>query len=67
MGTTGTKRNKKGERTLDGELGLIINELDRAMWAADKTHVGAYHCVTPNMLQAMHKFYFWCEENYGAK
>jgi hypothetical protein len=52
----------------DGELGLIIDEMGRAMWNADKEYIA--RCIgitdmTPNMRLAMDKFQDYCRRHYG--
>jgi hypothetical protein len=62
-------RTSKQQR-LDGELGLIIDEMGRAMWNADKEYVSrniGILSLTLNMRAALNKFQDFCARNYGQK
>jgi hypothetical protein len=68
MGKTGTTRKSKKQQALDAELGLIIDEMGRAMWAANRDYIARStnpHELTFNMTLALHKFKYFCEDHYG--
>ena len=55
------------QQKLDGELGLIIDEMGRAMWSANKEAIANGMMFTPNMEAALAKFHWYCKEHYGKK
>lgn len=73
MAKIGTKRKSNGRQDHDGELGLIIDEMGRAMWNADKEYIAKHKNIistintvlTPNMRLALDKFKFYCEAYHG--
>jgi hypothetical protein len=72
-GKTPKFRSLKQQR-LDGELGLIIDEMGRAMWNANKEYIGQRTGILPMTLPmtlamrvALEKFQHFCEEHYGKK
>lgn len=72
MAKIGTKRSFKTleEQQRDGELGLIIDEMGRAMWNADKKFIARSICgssLTPNMRAALCKFQDYCVKYYDKK
>lgn len=59
---------RRTKQSLDGELGLIIDEMARAMWNADKEYIATrigITAMTPNMHIALTKFQDFCGEHYG--
>jgi hypothetical protein len=71
MVTTGkTQKRSLKQQRLNAGLGLIIEEMGRAMWSADKTYIASSiraHPMTINMMVALDKFKSFCEEHYGEK
>ena len=67
MAKIGVVRKSKKQQALDAELGLIIDEVGRAMWSASKEYVAMYGPTTANIRSAMYKFQAFCEEHYGEK
>ena len=68
MAKTGTTRKSKKQQRLDAELGEIIGEMGKAMWNADKQYIAradGLQAYTFNMLLALTKFKFFCEDHYG--
>jgi len=55
------------EQRLDGELGLIIDEMGRAMWSANKEAIANGLQMTLNMSMALGKFHTFCARHYGQK
>jgi hypothetical protein len=70
MAKIGVVRKSKKQQALDAELGLIIDEMGRAMWSADKQHMAdskSDRTMSLNMLLALYKFADFCKEHYGQK
>jgi len=66
MGQIGTQLKSKKQQRLDAELGVIIDEMGRAMWAANKEYLAERHiALTPHMQETLGLFLAFCEENYG--
>jgi hypothetical protein len=66
--TPKTNRKTLKEQRRDGELGLIIDEMGRAMWNANKEYIaGSDSPLTPNMNNALCKFQDYCARYYGKK
>jgi len=61
------KYNTLKERRIDGELGLIIDEMGRAMWDANKEAIANGLPLTGNMSLALAKFQDYCMRYYGKK
>jgi len=62
------KTSTSKEQKLAGELGLIIDEMGRAMWNADRVYIATHESpLTPNMNDAICKFRNYCIRNYGKK
>jgi hypothetical protein len=62
------KLKSKKQQALDAELGLIIDEMGKAMWGANKEYIArgtAIINITPNMRIALDKFKAFCEAHYG--
>jgi hypothetical protein len=62
-----SKSRSLKQQRLDGELGLIIDEMGRAMWNADKEYIATSiraHPMTTNMMIALDKFKSFCERNF---
>lgn len=62
-----TKTNSMKQQRLNGELGLIIQEMERAMWNADKEYIArtiSAVSLTVSMRQALDKFKAFCEAHY---
>jgi hypothetical protein len=57
------------QQKLDGELGLIIDEMGRAMWNANKEYIAQPRigivAMTLGMRAALDKFQAYCEKYYG--
>lgn len=70
---TGIVRKSKKQQALDAELGLIVDEMGRAMWNADRSYIAnslghdsaGGVCLTPNMQAALAKFKAYCHFYYG--
>lgn len=64
-----TIRKSKKQQALEAELGLIIDEMGRAMWNANKEYIALApeNLVTPNMNAALCKFQDYCARNYAQK
>jgi len=65
-----TVTKSKRQQALDAELGLIIDEMSRAMWNANKQYIAqkeGLYAYTLNMLLALTKFKEFCEDHYGKK
>jgi glycine cleavage system aminomethyltransferase T len=70
-----TKVKSEKAQRLDAELGLIVDEMGRAMWNADKTYIATSMghisaggvCPTTNMQLALAKFKDYCERHHGKK
>lgn len=66
---TGIQRKSRKQQALDAELGLIIDEMGRAMWNADRSYIAdslghasaGGVCLTANMQFALQKFKAYCE------
>jgi hypothetical protein len=65
----GIQLKSRKQQKRDAELGLIIDEMDRAMWSANKEYVASMpeHILTPNMNAALCKFQDYCARYYGKK
>ena len=55
------------QQKLDGELGLIIDEMGRAMWNANKEAIANGLPLTMSMSDALAKFQDYCMRHYGKK
>jgi hypothetical protein len=69
MGGIGMKpkiRSLKAQQH-DGELGLIIDEMGRAMWNANKEYIASGVPLTLSMSGALAKFQDFCARYYGKK
>lgn len=69
---TGTKLKLSTlkEQRENAELGLIIDEMGRAMWNADRQYIASKRTdlsLTSNMRLALWKFQEFCMEHYGKK
>ncbi len=54
------------KQRINAELGRIIEEMDLAMWCADKEYIARATSVvalTPNMRLALNKFKIFCEQH----
>ncbi len=61
-----TKFKTKKQQRLDGELSLIIDDMARAMWNANRAYIAnnpQEYPMTPNMRTAFTKFYDFCARN----
>jgi hypothetical protein len=72
MAKIGTVRKSKKEQSRDAELGLIIDEMGRAMWNADKEYIGNAEQegrapLTISMNAALINFQNFCRRYYGKK
>lgn len=60
------------QHKLDGELGLIIEEMGRAMWNANRKYIGRSLRYgdnirfTPSMLGAWNRYVDFCARNSNA-
>lgn len=68
MGKIGTKQKPRTRQSLDGELGLIIDEFGRAMWSANRDYIAhtqnsCFPSFTLNMADAWSKYIMFCREN----
>jgi hypothetical protein len=64
------KRPSLKQQRLNAELGLIVDEMGRAMWNANKEYIATSiraHPMTISMMMALDKFKSFCEEHYGQK
>ncbi len=62
------QRKSKHQQTLDAELSLIIDEMSRAMWNANKAHVATWKtALTCNMELVLCKFHEYCVRYYSEK
>ncbi len=58
------------KQRLNAELGLIIDEMGKAMWDADKEYIASRRTdlsLTSNMRLALWKYQEFCMEHYGKK
>lgn len=65
-----TVRKSKKQQALDAELGLIIDEMKRAMWNADREYIArqsGLHATTLNMRLALTKFKIFCGDHHDKK
>lgn len=62
MAKTGTIVRSKKQQRIAAELRCIIDEMDYAMWNADKEYVAAApeHVLTPRMNETLCKFQEYC-------
>ena len=66
MGQIGTRLKSSKQQRLDAELGVIIDEMGKAMWAANKEYLAERHLVcTMHMEEVLGKFQAFCEKVYG--
>jgi hypothetical protein len=61
------RRKARTQQSLDGELGLIIDEMGRAMWNANKEAIANGLPLTLNMSDALTKFQDYCMRYYAKK
>jgi hypothetical protein len=62
------KRKTLADQRRDAELGLIIDEMGRAMWNAEKDYIArTTGPLTLNMNLALRKFQDYCVKYYGKK
>lgn len=60
------KVKSKKEQARDAELGVIIDEMGRAMWDANKNYIaGSESPLTLSMNMALCKFQDYCTKYYG--
>lgn len=63
-----TVRKSKQEQARDAELGLIIDEMGRAMWSANKEYIASSDSpLTLAMNTALCQFQDYCARYYGKK
>jgi hypothetical protein len=63
-----TNRKTLKEQRREGELGLIIDEMGRAMWNANKEYIAGHDVpLTASMNDALCKFQDYCIRYYGKK
>jgi hypothetical protein len=67
MDKIGKTQKSRTQQSLDGELGLIIDEMGRAMWNANKTAIANGLPLTGNMSLALAKFQDYCMRYYAEK
>ncbi len=67
MEQTGTRRKSKKQGQLDAELGLIIDEMGRAMWNSNKYFIAQTARFTLNIELVMDKFRAYCRKYYSEK
>jgi hypothetical protein len=68
MDKIGTRLKSKKQQALDAELGLIIDDMGRAMWAANKEFIAASRTeiqMTAHMRSALWAFQEFCQVHYG--
>jgi len=66
MAIIGTQLKSRKQQRLDAELGVIIDEMERAMWAANKKYLAERHiALTSHMQETLGLFLAFCEKNYG--
>lgn len=53
------------QQALDAELGLIIDEMGKAMWDADKQFINEVRPLTTRMSMVLGKFQDYCARYYG--
>ena len=64
MATIGMKRSSKKQQRLNAELGLIIDHMARAMWAANRGHIASCESpLTESMNMALCEFQDFCVRN----
>jgi hypothetical protein len=62
------KPKSRTQQSLDGELGLIIDQMGLAMWNANKEYIASSESpLTANMNAALCKFQDYCMRYYGKK
>ena len=68
MKKTGFRQKSEREQQIDAELGLIIDEMGKAMWDADKEYIAKSESpLTINMNAALCKFQNYCARYHGEK
>lgn len=66
MAKTGTRLKSKEQQAVDAELGLIIDEMAKAMWAANRQYIAqsqAPLAITLHMDEVLQQFRVFCEEH----
>jgi len=68
MARTGIVRKSSRQQKLDGELGLIIDNMGQAMWNANKEYIAtAESPLTLAMNAALCQFQDYCIRYYAQK
>jgi hypothetical protein len=68
MGVIGMMRKSREQQRMDAELDLIIDDMGRAMWAANKEYIATSESpLTLHMNEALCKFQDFCIRYYGQK
>jgi hypothetical protein len=68
MDKPGIRLKSRKEQRLDAELGLIIDDMGKAMWNANKDYIASSRTelrLTDHMRQALWKYQEYCLEHYG--
>lgn len=68
MAIIGIAVKSKKQQRLDAALGLIIDEMSRAMWNANRDYIArstSLVALTPHMRAALDEFQAFCADNYG--